>query len=86
MRLAEPLSRKIPSTSVATGSCQHNQCIATACILTLLLQKDTTLGNNHRHIAIYEALAVLIRQRDGNVGIFDALLQRDAKDLSACGR
>jgi len=47
---------------------------------TFLLQKDTALGNNNRNISVDVALAVLIDERNGDVGVGYALSQRHPKD------
>lgn len=40
--------------------------------LTLLLQEDTTLCDDNGHIAVDEALTLVIGEGNGNVRIFDA--------------
>jgi hypothetical protein len=86
MRFSDPLRRKIPSTSVAMAGVsawgvwdwlwdRH----------ALLFQVDAAFGNDYRDIAVDVALALLVEQRDGDIGIADAGLERDAEDaLGSC--
>lgn len=51
---------------------------------TFLFQKHSTFGNNDRHISINETLSSLVHERNGNVCVFDAVLERDSEDSSRC--
>ena len=49
-------------------------------VATFLFKENAALGYNYRHISINEALALLVQQGYGDIGILDAGFQRDAKD------
>lgn len=46
---------------------------------TFFFQEDTTLGNHDGYVSVDVALAVLIYERYGNIGICDALAQWHAE-------
>lgn len=48
--------------------------------LTLLFQKDTTFGHDNGYITVDVALTLIIEERNGDVGIPYALLQRHSED------
>lgn len=48
--------------------------------LTLFLQEDTALCDDNGDIAVDIALAVLVEERDCDIGIGDALDEGNAKD------
>jgi hypothetical protein len=48
----------------------------------LIFEENTTLGDNDGHIAINEALALIVGQGNGDIGIFDADIERDAKNTA----
>lgn len=50
--------------------------------LTLLLQEDTTLCDNNGHIAVNEALTLVIGERNGNIRIFDADVEWNPEDTT----
>lgn len=76
----------MPSTSVAMAE------VSAWCVWfgpwdrhTLLFQVDAAFGNDDRNIAVDVALTLLVEQRDGDVGIADTRLERDAEDaLGSC--
>lgn len=41
-------------------------------VRTFFLQKDTTLGDHDGHITVDETFAVIVREGDGDIRIFDA--------------
>lgn len=52
---------------------------------TSLLQENTTFCYHDRHITIDVALAVLVDERDGDVGIRNALPEGNTKDALGTG-
>ena len=48
--------------------------------LTFLLEENTTLGHHNGHITVDVAFPVIVHQGDGDIGVSNALSQRDAKD------
>jgi hypothetical protein len=83
IRLADPLSRKIPSTSVAIQQVSDGRSSGGQWDLrTFLLQEHATLGDDDGNIAVDEALSVLVGEGDRYVRIFDADVQRDAENTS----
>lgn len=48
----------------------------------MFFQKDATFGDNNRHIAVDETLALVIGEGNGDVGILDADIEGDAKDAA----
>ncbi len=83
MRLEEPLSRKIPSTSVAkkvqyAGPDPNVDSDKGA--RTFLFQEHSTLGDYYWHIPVDEALSLLVGERYGHVRIPYADLKRYTED------
>lgn len=76
----------MPSTSVAmAGVSAWHVWLRTLCGRTLLFQIDTAFGDDYRNITIDIALALFVEQRDGDICIADAGLERDAEDaLGSC--
>ena len=50
------------------------------CIRTPLFQKDSAFRDDDWYVAVDVALAIFVDERDGNVGVRDALAQRDTED------
>jgi hypothetical protein len=48
----------------------------------LLLQKNAAFRDNDGDIAINKALALVVGERNSNVRVFDADVQRNAKDAT----
>lgn len=76
----------MPSTSVAmAGVSAWREWVWVWGRHTLLFQVDAAFGNDYRDIAVDVALALLVEQRDGDVGIANTRLERDTKDaLGSC--
>jgi len=71
----------MPSTSVAAQQGQKakvNKFVKPE--LTFLLEEDATLGDDDWHIAIDIALPFVVEERNGNVGVSDTVLKRNAED------
>ena len=47
--------------------------------LTFLFEKDATFCDDYWYITIYVTLIVFVRERNGNICVFDADLQRNTK-------
>lgn len=87
IRFADPLRRKIPSTSVAIGV---DSDISRVLHLTggreytrehtLFLQKHPTFCDNDGNITVDETFTVIICEGDGDIGVFDADVERDTED------
>lgn len=86
MRFSDPLRRKIPSTSVAMAGVSAGYVwVWPWDEHTLLFQVDAAFGNDYGDIAIDVALALVVEQRDGDVGIADTRLEGDTEDaLGSC--
>ena len=53
--------------------------------LTFLFQKDAALGDDYWYIAVNVALSLIVKQRDGNIGVSYALVKWYSEDaLRAC--
>lgn len=52
---------------------------------TLIFEENTTFRDNNRDISVYEALAFVIGQGNGDVGVFDTDVEGNAKDASGWG-
>lgn len=48
----------------------------------MFFQKDATFGDNNRHVAVDETLALVIGEGNGDVGILDADIEGDAEDAA----
>lgn len=48
--------------------------------LTLLFQKHTAFCDDNRHVSVNVAASILVDERDGDVGVRDALSEGDAED------
>jgi hypothetical protein len=51
----------------------------------LIFEENTTLGDNNRHIAINEALALIVGQGNCDIGVLDADVEWDAKNTADLG-
>lgn len=47
---------------------------------TFFLQEDPTFCHHDRDVSVDETLSVIVRQGNGDVGVFDAHVERDAED------
>lgn len=47
---------------------------------TLLFEEDPTFGHDYGNISVNVALAVLINERYGNIGVRDTLAEWDTED------
>lgn len=47
---------------------------------TLFLQEHPTLCDHDRNITVDETFTVIICERDGDIGVFDADVERDTED------
>jgi hypothetical protein len=53
-------------------------------ILTSFLQKDSAFGNDYRNVSIHVVLPLLIRERYGDVCVFDADIEGYAENADRC--
>lgn len=74
----------MPSTPVAEVRWGNQYILRHVCeawkALTFLLEENTTLRYDNGHIAVDVAFPVIVHQRDGNIGVGNALSQRNAED------
>ena len=86
MRLEEPLSRKMPSTSVAVQKELvlqiHMSMKIDIWLRTFLLQENSAFSNDYGYISVDEALSLLVGKRYGHVRISYADLERYPKNPS----
>lgn len=86
MRRAEPLRRKIPSTSVAMEITVSLTLSGRADGLnTLIFQENSTLCDNDRHVPVNEALTLVVGQGNCNIGVFDADVEWNTKNTTGLG-
>ena len=63
----------MPSTSVAkVKMCERREEMDGVHQLTFLFEKNSTFCNNYWYITIYVAFALFVRERNGNICVFDA--------------
>jgi len=85
MRFAEPLRRKIPSTSVAAPkSSDQDLCYSEGRQLAIFLQKHPTFGHHDRNVTIDETFTLVIGKRYRDVCISDTFGQGNGEDSRNC--
>lgn len=51
---------------------------------TFFFQEDAAFCNHDRNVAVNVALALIVKEGNGNVGVTDRGVQRDAKNARCC--
>ena len=72
----------MPSTSVAIYKVSLSSVSTNGLLLAFFLQEYPTFGNDYWNVSVDVALALLVLEGYGHIGVFDADVERYAEDTN----